>query len=896
LQRGIANVDRIEPELVLKTTPPRSQRGAQARDRLSIDAPELANKVAISVQGPAGFGKTMLLAQWRREFLSRGAVVAWLTLDTRDDGSRLELGLSAAMALGSGRQSFTSTSDGSSSHGCDELERLTHWLAEVADLGGETVMILDEVDALPEPTARRCLTYLLHNAPANLRIIMSSRRRLSVNIVDLVARGLYVRVAVDALRFHGEETIALLSNRFGTRIDADLCLRLHEITEGWPLGLQLAIAAIEKSADLETAVEDLSACSGDIQGYFVDKLVTRLSAEQIEFITCLSLLEVLHPSLCAALTDSERAGELLHELCTSTPIFTEGVDSDWVRFHPLAREFLQSRFRDLPQAQRRTLHERAANWLEANAFFEEAARQYLLAGQARKGYLMIEQCLYEVMLRGQFSRVLEWVEELPAEEVESRPRLCLAAAWALAMSERHVAAARLIACIEQDPAADEETRCEAAAIAAAAAYFADRPDESMALLAPWMDKLSSGSIKLQAMIANLVARIALFQGQPEKARRIFQRAPHYAWTPELDGIRGYGEWVVGMTYLCEGRMPPAEAAFRKSLLRAEQDIGRRSSVAVMLACGLATALLERGEIQEATTVLANRLDVVERLASPDAIAMGFLTAARLAALQGQPHRGHDLLAALFALGEERGITRFCMVALGEQIRLNALLGRGDSCLALWRRLDERVPDVARQQSGLLGQELALLAGLSNAYVCLVQRDWEAMLSVLAEANELAERLQRGREIVQVKLLKALALKDSGGDGLSNLVEAISLADTYGLQRILQDTHPDLVTWAQKVRQKASQTPAQGARPPIAIRRQEPVATGISPSRLLTPKEREVLQLLARNLTNKQIALALDVGDETVKWHLKNLYGKFHAGTRKHVVDRAYMLGILEPSG
>ncbi|MGH8433191.1 MAG: hypothetical protein ACRERX_01645, partial [Pseudomonas sp.] len=68
------------------------------------------------------------------------------------------------------------------------------------------------------------------------------------------------------------------------------------------------------------------------------------------------------------------------------------------------------------------------------------------------------------------------------------------------------------------------------------------------------------------------------------------------------------------------------------------------------ACGLATVLFERGEIQEATTVLANRLDVVERLASPDAIVMGFLTAARLAVLQGQAHRGYDLLDALFGLG------------------------------------------------------------------------------------------------------------------------------------------------------------------------------------------------------------------------------------------------------
>jgi LuxR family maltose regulon positive regulatory protein len=164
------------------------------------------------------------------------------------------------------------------------------------------------------------------------------------------------------------------------------------------------------------------------------------------------------------------------------------------------------------------------------------------------------------------------------------------------------------------------------------------------------------------------------------------------------------------------------------------------------------------------------------------------------------------------------------------------------------------------------------------------------------ANELAERLQHGREFVQVKLLKALALKDSGADGLPCLLEAISLADTYGLQRIVQDTHPDLVMWVRKVHHKDARGLAQEIIPSVPVRRQENFATGVSPSRLLTAKEREVLQLLARNLTNKQIALALDVGNETVKWHLKNLYGKFHAGTRKHVVDRAYMLGILETSG
>jgi LuxR family maltose regulon positive regulatory protein len=61
---------------------------------------------------------------------------------------------------------------------------------------------------------------------------------------------------------------------------------------------------------------------------------------------------------------------------------------------------------------------------------------------------------------------------------------------------------------------------------------------------------------------------------------------------------------------------------------------------------------------------------------------------------------------------------------------------------------------------------------------------------------------------------------------------------------------------------------------------------------LTPKEREVLVLLARSLSNKEIGLAMQVGAETIKWHVKNLFTKLDAGTRKQVVQRASLLGLL----
>ena len=64
------------------------------------------------------------------------------------------------------------------------------------------------------------------------------------------------------------------------------------------------------------------------------------------------------------------------------------------------------------------------------------------------------------------------------------------------------------------------------------------------------------------------------------------------------------------------------------------------------------------------------------------------------------------------------------------------------------------------------------------------------------------------------------------------------------------------------------------------------------SRTLTPKERSILLLLARNYSNKEIAKSIDVSDETVKWHLKNLFTKLDAASRKHAVTRARSLGFI----
>ena len=93
------------------------------------------------------------------------------------------------------------------------------------------------------------------------------------------------------------------------------------------------------------------------------------------------------------------------------------------------------------------------------------------------------------------------------------------------------------------------------------------------------------------------------------------------------------------------------------------------------------------------------------------------------------------------------------------------------------------------------------------------------------------------------------------------------------------------------RMRLSQTPAALRRAPVS-----PGAAVTAAERLLSPKEREVLVLVARGYANKEIATALAVSDETVKSHLKRVYAKLEAGSRKHAVTRARALGVIALSG
>lgn len=83
-----------------------------------------------------------------------------------------------------------------------------------------------------------------------------------------------------------------------------------------------------------------------------------------------------------------------------------------------------------------------------------------------------------------------------------------------------------------------------------------------------------------------------------------------------------------------------------------------------------------------------------------------------------------------------------------------------------------------------------------------------------------------------------------------------------------------------------------ARAGALLRRREQPASGHAP--VLTPREREVLDLLARGLANHEIAEQLVISPKTVGTHVEHIYGKLGVRSRVEALTAGYRLELLTP--
>lgn len=881
----------------LKAMPPHSGKHALARPRLLERLREAAEQPLVALVTLAGFGKTSLLVQLRRELLAAGGAVAWLTVDAADDAATFIPALVASVRAAVGLEVPARSFDHVGQSGAD-LWIATELLVQIHDLARATYILLDDLHHLADERAVEFVYYLVTNAPPNFHVIVSSRTDPPFPVIELQAHGLYTRFLTEDLRFRLDDTIAFLRRRFGDGIDIETCARLHERTEGWPMALQIIIGAMDKKCDVAATVAQLSGASGDVARYFCQFVLERLEPSAVRMLIRSSILRALRPELCGALGGVADCRDILSMLEQNTGLVTsvEGEGSIY-RMHPLFMEFLRSRAEALTAPELRECHRIAAQWYAAHDMLEEAADHAFVAGMRQQAMDWIESRLRYLGVQGRIVEVLAWVDRLPPEEVTKREGIQLTAAWACALCYRPQDAERLTEMILARPGVTPETVLQANIVRSAVAIHCDDYRRAWNCIANYDHELGP-------LYCNSLSYIAIHTGFPEKARYYQEMSDRRGGVARSFYDAMYGSFAVGLSYLLEGQATEAEGVFRRALERAEASTGWRSLPAAMQAAGLAAACWELGAEDESRALLANRLDLIEQAALPDAVILAYVTLARYEHQKGREGKALDALNSLAAIGEVRSQPRLVAASLAEQVRQHAIRNRLQSCRTLMSGLDALVENGAHSAHGLEA-ELRLIRDMAAARVALLDFNQDAACVALESAGEIAERLRRGRDLIGIRLLRACCSPRSDKGALRLLAETMSLAETFGLVRVVADDWPAALDCLPQL-DKTGLAKAAGISPAFIERAaarcrsggvSQPPEAGPAGAKLhsaqLSTREMEILGALSHGRSNKEIAKMLDVGPATIKWHLKNLFSKLSAVSRRHAVDRARLLGILD---
>ncbi len=247
-----------------------------------------------------------------------------------------------------------------------------------------------------------------------------------------------------------------------------------------------------------------------------------------------------------------------------------------------------------------------------------------------------------------------------------------------------------------------------------------------------------------------------------------------------------------------------------------------------------------------------------------------------AAVEGRGREGERLEPIRVLLVDDHVLVRkgiAALLATQDDIQVVGEAGDGYEALA---KAEELMPDVI-----LMDISMPRCDGLTA--VDLIKKEMPyvkiVMLTYSDDDENLFEAIKRGAS--------GYLLKDLQPEVLINSIRGAARGEA-----------PISGVMAAKLLRELS--PGEG-RPEEAVRARREVGEMVEQARdrredLLTRREREVLQLVAEGLSNREIAERLYIAENTVKNHLRNILEKLHMQNRAQAVAFAIRQGLLDDRG
>ncbi|MBS0448391.1 MAG: hypothetical protein JSR59_20895 [Proteobacteria bacterium] len=899
-RRPADNQDLPVPVVESKLAPPHTSQSLLARARLSSLLHLGLVKRLISITAPAGYGKTTALAQFGTRFEAQGGTAAWLSLDAADnDPLRFVRYVAAALnhadaALG--RRTLAQFGGGTITSLDAVLASLLH------DLTGCTrplLLVLDDFHLIHSDVVQRKLEWLCGFLPPGVCLVIASRTRLPLSVSQLRLRDELLELDAAHFSLGLDEAAEFVARVSGGPLDRRQVEALHQRTEGWIAGLQLASLALREAGDRSAFVAAFSGSDRDITDYLGEQVLGSLPAGVRDFLLGTAALDRFCADLCDEVLGRSDSAALLAEIETRN-LFLSSLDRSrtWFRYHHLFADYLRARARERRPAELAAVCRRASDWFDRHGLPHEAVRYAFDANDAERAADLVAAFSAElVQHRGEHATLLHWLTRLPPELVRTRPKIRTGHAWSLVLTRRFVEADQELRALEARGAGgadDDDTRGVVEMIRSVYYALSDQAVQAKSAAEAWFRSWPQAEAFRTGVVANVLAYGCCATDAFEPglqalavARRAFAECgAHYgtAWAGAL----------AMMVALRRGDHAGALAQARSDMAAVEGSLGVASYAGSMLSLLAAEASYEGNDLAAAERLLAQALVFIDQHGLVEMTTAGYVTRARLLRLQGDVAGADACLLEGESLGHRLKLPRLALTLGAERCVLRLQAATLDEALKL------------AQSYGIVGD--ASVPSNEDAVVLAALRLRLAVAGGAAATGALHDAIRRaqrdGHQAQHARLLLLRAVHQhralERAQALRTLDEALTLGLRCGLRRSFLDHDPlvlDMLEEWRAHRSEAGDRAAEAAHVEALLEAAGRGATS-SPRTLpaapadLTERELKILRLLKAGLGNRELAQSLFLSEATVKWHLHNIFAKLGVKNRTRALARAQEISLL----
>ncbi len=846
------------------------------------------------ISAPAGSGKTSLLRAWAGRPDQPGRLALVQVQRGQQDSQQFWLALLDAIRHASAPadrgEPPAATPDFNAPAMIDRV------LSELTGAHDGVTLVIDDLHELRSPDAPAQLTQLLTSLPPNVHAILTTRHDVRLRLHRLRLAGELAEIRAADLRFSERETRELLEAS-GIALSAAGTALLHQRTEGWAAGVQLAALSLVGHPDPERFVAEFSGSDRMVAEYLLAEMLDRQPPDVQDLLLRTSLLDAVNGELADLLTGHPRSEQILLDL-EDANAFVESLDPGrtWFRYHHLFADLLRLELRRTLPAEIPALHRRAAGWFTQHGQVAEAIRHTQAAGDWPEAAQLLADHSFSLALDGQAQTMQALLRAFPPGA--DHPELALVRAMGdLAQGRLDEAAAHLaVGETYAETTPPGRQRRLQVAIASLKLSLARRGGhragviEQARFLASPVTGPSDEDIALRrdlraVALMNLGTAEAWSLDPPDApdAERHLREGADLARKISRPYLEVGCLAQLGFASLVLHSFATTKRRCREAIALAERYGWSAEPVIAPALIMLAATMIWTGEFDEGERWLQRTRQALQTDTGPDIALLLHQTAGILHAGCGRHHEALEEFGAAEYLGSQLAdsqalATRTTRWLLATQARLG-MTGEARALLAA------------------LGDERASSGEIRNALavICLAEDDPAAALAAVADVLDGTAPVLGYVTVMEAHLLAGLAHRELGDQRAANqaaeralalaesdwLVLPFAMTGSAGLLEALprhQTAHAALLADILGV--------LRGSSP--AAREQSSLASAEE----LSPGELRVLRYLPSNLSRPEIAGELSVSPNTVSTHLRSIYAKLQVRDRSSAVRRARELRLL----